>query len=473
MPPKRAAETGRRRSTRTSISHDQEGQKSKYFDGDDSDVDMSDGPDAVVNGHKAKRAKTMVSSRGRGRRQVDDDSDGDDYKEADEEEDEPEEDGDYDHADEEDADDHKPVKKSSTPAKAKPSKKATARGKKKKPDSDDDDLEEDEDEDEDEDAPAKVTFIPNKKLHDLGGVDHVDETVHPVTMLFLKDLKANNRRNWLKENDGEFRRAQKDWLSFVDTFGSRLVTDVDETIPELPAKDIVFRIYRDIRFSKDPRPYKPHFSAAWSRTGKKGPYAHYYIHCEPGSSFVGAGMWHPDNEQLRLLRTSIDERPHRWRRVLVEDDKVRHTFFPASTKKGDEKACIKAFAKINAENALKKKPLGYAADHRDIELLKLRNFHVHKRVPDSLFTAEDAQDQIIFFACAPGLALFRPNRELEHAAMQEDVVCDPVARVRLAVEGRVLDILVAVRRVKVDDTQHGVRLVVARPDAHLAEERRC
>lgn len=128
----------------------------------------------------------------------------------------------------------------------------------------------------------------------------------------------------------------------------------DPTIPELPLKDVVFRIYRDIRFSNDPTPYKPHYSVAFSRTGRKGPYACYYVHCEPGSCFVGGGIWHPDASHLAKLRASIDERPRRWRRVLLEDG-FRATFLPGA-KRGDEKSCLKAFCKSNGENALKTKP---------------------------------------------------------------------------------------------------------------------
>lgn len=132
------------------------------------------------------------------------------------------------------------------------------------------------------------------------------------------------------------------------------IIEADPTIPELPLKDVVFRIYRDIRFSNDPTPYKPHFSVAFSRTGRKGPYACYYVHCEPGSCFVGGGLWHPDASHLAKLRASIDERPRRWRRVLLEDG-FRATFLPGA-KRGDEKSCLKAFCKANVENALKTKP---------------------------------------------------------------------------------------------------------------------
>jgi uncharacterized protein (DUF2461 family) len=69
---------------------------------------------------------------------------------------------------------------------------------------------------------------------------------------------------------------------------SEIVCEKDHTIPELPVKDVIYRIYRDMRFSSDPTPYKAYFSVSWSRTGRKGPYAHYYLHVQPdGGSFFG------------------------------------------------------------------------------------------------------------------------------------------------------------------------------------------
>ncbi|ROV89369.1 hypothetical protein VPNG_10129 [Cytospora leucostoma] len=257
-----------------------------------------------------------------------------------------------------------------------------------------DNVEEEEDDDSElaEDEAPRVTIIPLIKLRDTGGVDYEDDRLHKNTMLFLKDLKANNNRKWLKSVDPEFRRSLKDWTTYVEAFTQKIIA-ADPTIPELPLKDVNFRIYRDIRFSKDPTPYKPHFSAAFSRTGRKGPYACYYVHCEPGSCSVGGGLWHPEASHVAKLRASIDERPQRWRRVLM-DEEFRQTFL-APAKSGDEKGCLKAFARLNAVNALKTKPKGFDTSHRDIELLKLRSFFVHKRVPDGIFTAEDGQEQII------------------------------------------------------------------------------
>ncbi|KAM6533120.1 hypothetical protein FALCPG4_006140 [Fusarium falciforme] len=251
---------------------------------------------------------------------------------------------------------------------------------------------EDVDDEDDEDAPPKVTIIPLEKLRDTNGVDYEDFKVHKNTLLFLRDLKANNKRPWLKSHDGEYRRALKDWNSFVERTSESII-DADETIPELPVKDLTFRIHRDIRFSKDPTPYKPHFSAAWSRTGRKGPYACYYIHCEPKKSFIGGGLWCPDAGQIQKLRASIDERPNRWRRVLNDQD-LKRVFLPKAASKSDPESALLAFAEKNKSNALKTKPKGFVAEHRDIELLKLRNFTIGTQIDDDIFYADDAQEKI-------------------------------------------------------------------------------
>jgi hypothetical protein len=150
-------------------------------------------------------------------------------------------------------------------------------------DDDDDDDEEEEEEGEEEDkirtlkkdvkdkaSERVVTIIPYEKLRPLDGVEYADYKVHRNTLLYLKDLKANNRRAWFKGKNGpvvnrliltptdhqkEFRRALKDWGSFIETLTPKIIA-FDSTIPELPPNDVIFRIYRDLRFSKDQRPYK-------------------------------------------------------------------------------------------------------------------------------------------------------------------------------------------------------------------------
>ncbi|XEV04405.1 hypothetical protein FSHL1_009692 [Fusarium sambucinum] len=248
--------------------------------------------------------------------------------------------------------------------------------------------------DADDDSPPVVTIIPLKKMRDDRGIAYVALKIHPNSLLFLKDLKVNNNRAWLKEaHDEEFRRAYKDWETFVERTTPSIMS-IDDTIPELPAKDVMFRIYRDLRFSPDGKPYKAHFSAAWSRTGRKGSYAHYYIHCEPDASFIAGGIFAPNAEQLQRLRASIDERPMRWRRVL-NDDNLKLVFLPQARNKATEEAALKAFAFENKETALKTRPKGFMMDHRDIELLKLRKFTLSRKIPDDILCAEDAQERIV------------------------------------------------------------------------------
>lgn len=130
--------------------------------------------------------------------------------------------------------------------------------------------EEEEDTDEEEDKKRVVTIIPHEMLRPLDGVEYADHKIHKNTLLYLEDLRVNNRRSWFKSkywlvgyrliltpegHEKEFRRALKDWETFVETITPKVI-GFDSNIPELPPKDFIFRIYRNIRFSKDQRPYK-------------------------------------------------------------------------------------------------------------------------------------------------------------------------------------------------------------------------
>ncbi|KAI1626710.1 hypothetical protein EDD37DRAFT_676358 [Exophiala viscosa] len=240
-------------------------------------------------------------------------------------------------------------------------------------------------------GPGKQVFIAKPKPRGDGGVKYMPDRIHPNTMAFLKDLKNNNDREWLKMHDPDYRQSWKDWESFVETLTEK-ISQIDETIPELPPKDLVFRIYRDVRFSPDPTPYKPHFSAAWSRTGRKGPYAAYYVQIHPGGkSFVGAGLWMPEAQPLALLRTNIDRKSHKLKRVLMEPQMRKQILGGAS----DERKAIKAFVAQNSENALKTKPKGYDADNPNIEMLRLRNFTLGKAIPDEKVLSEHGLQNIL------------------------------------------------------------------------------
>ncbi|KAJ5772432.1 hypothetical protein N7520_002961 [Penicillium odoratum] len=240
-------------------------------------------------------------------------------------------------------------------------------------------------------GPGKEVFISKPKARDAGDVPYADETLHPNTKLFLQDLAENNDRQWLKAHDPDFRAAKKDFETFVETLNAK-VSEVDSTVPELPTKDLIFRIHRDVRFSKNPLPYKIHFSAAWSRTGKKGPYAAYYVHFQPGASFVGCGLWNPEPDALAALREDIDGDAQQWKEVL-RAPAMRREFLNGVS--DDDDAIVKAFAHHNRESALKTKPKGYSADNINIELLRLRSFTIGRPISDVEIMAADVQDRIV------------------------------------------------------------------------------
>ncbi|KAF2629734.1 hypothetical protein BU25DRAFT_489737 [Macroventuria anomochaeta] len=241
--------------------------------------------------------------------------------------------------------------------------------------------------------PGTQLIIKKPKAREAGDTPYTESTIHPNTMLFLEEIKANNDRQWLKLHDPDYRVAVQDFNDFVGKLSEKIV-EIDETIPELPVKDIVYRIYRDVRFSKDQTPYKTYFSAAWSRTGRKGPYAAYYVQIQPdGGSFVGGGLWQPDAEPLRKLRREIDRRPIRIKQVLT-DQRIRTAFLGGTP--DNEKKVIKAFIGLtsNASTALKRHPKDFPIDHKDIDLLRLRSFTLGKKLSDEEVVGPEGMDRI-------------------------------------------------------------------------------
>ncbi|KAF7448876.1 DUF2461 multi-domain protein [Pyrenophora tritici-repentis] len=91
--------------------------------------------------------------------------------------------------------------------------------------------------------PGTQLVIKKPKARDAGDTPYLDHTIHPNTMLFLKDLAANNDRQWLKLHDPDFRASFQDFTTFTEKVSEKII-EADETIPELPVKDVIYRIYR-------------------------------------------------------------------------------------------------------------------------------------------------------------------------------------------------------------------------------------
>jgi uncharacterized protein (TIGR02453 family) len=136
------------------------------------------------------------------------------------------------------------------------------------------------------------------------------------------------------------------------------------------ARDCLFRINRDIRFSKDKTPYKTNFGASIKRGGRKSPFAGYYFHCEPGASFIGGGLWMPDNTTLKNMRQEIDYCWEEFNAIL----------------KGQKFKSIYGDLYKGEGMSLATNPKGYEKDNPAIEYLKLKSFIAETPVSDEELT---------------------------------------------------------------------------------------
>ena len=127
------------------------------------------------------------------------------------------------------------------------------------------------------------------------------------TLQFLKNLKAHNTREWFNRNKGAYNSAREDFLLFVQSLLDE-VSKFDESVAGLEARSTLFRIYRDIRFSRDKTPYKTHFAASLTGRGEQSKLSGYYLHVQPEASFLAGGVYMAEPRQLAAIRARISNR---------------------------------------------------------------------------------------------------------------------------------------------------------------------
>lgn len=130
-------------------------------------------------------------------------------------------------------------------------------------------------------------------------------------MQFLSELRDNNSRDWFHVNRARYESCRDAYLETVDAIIAGICS-FDPRLAGLGSKDCLFRINRDIRFSKDKSPYKTHFGAYMARGGRKSPDAGYYMHVSPDEVFIAAGAYSPQKENLKVIRQEIMYRPQRY-----------------------------------------------------------------------------------------------------------------------------------------------------------------
>ena len=142
-------------------------------------------------------------------------------------------------------------------------------------------------------------------------------------MQFLTELKQNNNREWFQANKNRYDSLRKGFIDEVQQLINRIAL-FDPEIAGLEAKDCLFRIYRDIRFSPDKTPYKIHFAAYMASCGGRGSErGGYYIHLEPGGCLLSGGIWCPPPALLKALRKDILKTYDTKRRLTIFYDQKR------------------------------------------------------------------------------------------------------------------------------------------------------
>lgn len=192
---------------------------------------------------------------------------------------------------------------------------------------------------------------------------------------FLKELRANNNREWFQANKGRYDVLHKFFLDEVQQLINRIAL-FDPQVAGLEAKDCQFRIYRDLRFSPDKTPYKVHFAAYMAQGGRASERGGYYIHLEPGACMLSGGVWCPPPKLLKMLRQDIYDHIDEFVDII------------------EKPSFKKAFPVMEGE-VLKRMPAGYPTDFKYDEIMKHKDFCFSGHKSDEFFMQEDWMDQTV------------------------------------------------------------------------------
>lgn len=202
--------------------------------------------------------------------------------------------------------------------------------------------------------------------------------ITPALFVFLRELKENNNREWFQHNKERYEKLVKEpLLDFIVDFGERIPA-ISPHISAIPRANggSLFRIYRDVRFSKDKTPYKT--AAAVQFRHERGKDVHapgYYLHLEPGIVFAGCGIWKPDSDTLFNIRSRIVEKPEQWQKAIGNE-----IFKDQFTLEGD---------------SLKRPPKGFDPDHKWITDLKRKDFIASVELNEAIVCQPDFLDLYI------------------------------------------------------------------------------
>ncbi len=183
---------------------------------------------------------------------------------------------------------------------------------------------------------------------------------------FLQELSANNNREWFNNNRNRYIES-RDKIIFLIEILINEIKIFDQEVAGVNPKDCMYRIFRDVRFSKDKSPYKTNFGGFIARGGRKSIYPGYFFHVEAEKSFVGGGVYMPQPGPLKAIRNYIAEEAPGFLEIINEPEFKK--FYPAMY-----------------DHQLKSAPRGFPKDHPYIDLLRYKSFvFVHTTNNDKNF----------------------------------------------------------------------------------------
>jgi len=196
----------------------------------------------------------------------------------------------------------------------------------------------------------------------------------PEAIQFLADLAANNERAWFQPRKADYEHLLKEPLEALCAALAERFEAKGIPLRADPARS-PFRIYRDVRFSKDKSPYKTNVGASFPWAGDGEGSAGGYFHVAPGEVFVGGGMWHPEPARLDAFRRLVDTDPGRVHAVI------------------DDPTFVATFGRVSGET-LSRVPQGYGAQHPEADLLKLKGVVFMRQLSDADAASADLPDRL-------------------------------------------------------------------------------
>ncbi|MEL7533031.1 MAG: DUF2461 domain-containing protein [Bacteroidota bacterium] len=198
--------------------------------------------------------------------------------------------------------------------------------------------------------------------------------IQAKTLQFIRDLQKHNDRDWFQENKPRYEIARANMVDFSEALMDGML-DQDNIVP-VTGKKMLFRIYRDVRFSKNKAPYKNHFSGRMKRATEQLRGGYYYHIMPDGGSFIAGGFWGPEKDDLRRIRDELAMDAEPLREIIAQ------------------KKFVDNFGEL-VGSALKTAPKGFDREHPDIDLIRMKQFIVRKSFSDKEVLGKDFIENLL------------------------------------------------------------------------------